>query len=337
MNGAQTSDTEDNPHREDDQSSEHSRSSEATGLRVREAIRRSGLKQRKIAAAIGIDETKLSKALSGRRRFTADELLGVATATGVTVRWLLGDESQVSAPPPNTATVPDSDEDANPKRSIAEAAWTLFGRHGFDAVRIADIAAASGVSAPSIHYYFANKSDLFDAALDYSVKLAFDRQIAWLDEIADPAQRLERLLKLQSPLGRTERGEWSIWLQTWARLSLEDSTLSNYPLSYERWSKTVQTTIEEGQRTGRFRSGDPRAMADELTSLLDGLGIKVLTGVMDTDTFAQRLRTYLDRSIRHPSPAPATPTTTASSTTPERPTETTSMPATNTDQSKESS
>ena len=239
----------------------------------------------------------MSKALSGRRRFTADELLGVATATGVTVRWLLGDESQVSAPPPNTATVPGGDEDANPKRSIAEAAWTLFGRYGFDAVRIADIAAASGVSAPSIHYYFANKSDLFDAALDYSVKLAFDRQIAWLDEIADPAQRLERLLKLQSPLGRTERGEWSIWLQAWARMALEGSTLTNYPPSYERWSRTVQSTIEDGQRTGCFQAGDPRAMTDELTSLLDGLGIKVLTGVMDTDTLSLRLRSYLGRAI----------------------------------------
>ena len=309
MSGAQTSDTGDHSHREDGPSSE------ATGLRVREAIRRSGLKQRKVAEAIGIDETKLSKALSGRRRFTADELLGVATVTGVTVRWLLGDESQVSAAPPNSANVADTDEDATPKRSIAEAAWTLFGRHGFDSVRIADIAAASGVSAPSIHYYFANKSELFDAALDYSVKLAFDRQIAWLDDIADPAQRLERLLKLQSPLGRTERGEWSIWLQTWTRMALEGSTLSNYPRSYERWSRTVQTTIEDGQRTGCFQAGDPRAMADELTSLLDGLGIKVLTGVMDAETLSLRLRSYLDRAIMQPSPtATTTENTTETST-----------------------
>lgn len=309
MSGAQMSDTGDHSHREDGPSTE------ATGLRVRDAIRRSGLKQRKVAEAIGIDETKLSKALSGRRRFTADELLGVATATGVTVRWILGDESQVSAPPPNSANVAGSDEDATPKRSIAEAAWTLFGRHGFDAVRIADIAAASGVSAPSIHYYFANKSDLFDAALDYSVKLAFDRQIAWLDDISDPAQRLERLLKLQSPLGRTERGEWSIWLQTWTRMALDGSTLTNYPRSYERWSRTVQTTIEDGQRTGCFQSGDPRAMADELTSLLDGLGIKVLTGVMDAETLSLRLRAYLDRAIMQPSPtATTTENTTETST-----------------------
>lgn len=335
MSGAQSTDTADPGHVPD------ARSPEATGLRARDAIGRSGLKQRKVAEAIGIDETKLSKALSGRRRFTADELLGVATATGVTVRWLLGDESQVSAPPPNTATVASDDEEATPKRSIAEAAWTLFGRYGFDAVRIADIAAASGVSAPSIHYYFANKSELFDAALDYSVKLAFDRQIAWLDDIADPAHRLERLLKLQSPLGRTERGEWSIWLQTWTRMALEGSALSNYPLSYERWSRTVQTTLEDGQRTGCFRAGDPRAMADELTSLLDGLGIKVLTGVMDTEIFSRRLHSYLDRAIMHPSQAA---TTSNAATTEPRPsaaeqttTATEPTTATSADRLKESS
>ena len=49
------SDTGDHSHREDGPSTE------ATGLRVREAIRRSGLKQRKIASVVGIDETKLSK------------------------------------------------------------------------------------------------------------------------------------------------------------------------------------------------------------------------------------------------------------------------------------
>ncbi|WP_166971527.1 TetR family transcriptional regulator [Brevibacterium atlanticum] len=268
----------------------------STPSRAKEAITGAGLSQRRVAEAIGIDETKLSKALSGRRRFTADELLGLATATGVTVRWLLGDESRVSAPPPSRAVL-DSDEEAAPKRDIAQAAWTLFGRHGFDAVRISDIAEASGVSAPSIHYHFATKSDLFEAALDHSVKLAFDRQIAWLDGIDDPAQRLARLLELQSPLGRESRGEWSIWLQTWARLSLTDTSLSDYPRSYERWSQTVQTTLEEGQRLGCFRSGDARAMADELTSLLDGLGIKVLTGVMDTATFTTRLQSYLDRAI----------------------------------------
>lgn len=277
-----------------------------TTRRAKEALRTSELSQRHVAASIGIDETKLSKSLSGRRRFGTEELLGLATATGVTVRWLLGDESQVSAPPlryqsgsgPALASLPDS----SPRRLIVETAWDLFARHGYETVRIADIAEAAGVSNASIHYHFEGKSDLFDATLDYSVKLAFDRQIAWLGEIPSPHRRLERLLELQSPIGRTSRSEWSIWLQTWARLGLEDTYGSDYPAHYERWSQTVRSTIEAGQSEGLFRPGDSAAMTDELTSLLDGLGVKVLTGIMDAATFRRRLSSYLKRAIVNPNP-----------------------------------
>ena len=277
-----------------------------TAQRAKEALRASELSQRHVAASIGIDETKLSKSLSGRRRFGTAELLGLATATGVTVRWLLGDESQVSATPLRFQTgsdqTPTPPPDSSPRRLIVETAWDLFARHGYDTVRIVDIAEAAGVSNASIHYYFNGKSDLFDAALDYSVKLAFDRQVAWLGEIPSPHRRLERLLELQSPIGRTARSEWSIWLQTWARLGLEDPYSSDYPAHYERWSQTVRSTIEAGQSEGLFRHGDSTAMTDELTSLIDGLGVKVLTGIMDPATFRRRLSSYLKRAIVKPNP-----------------------------------
>lgn len=277
-----------------------------TAQRAKEALRASELSQRHVAASIGIDETKLSKSLSGRRRFGTAELLGLATATGVTVRWLLGDESQVSATPLRFQTgsdqAPTPPPGSSPRRLIVETAWDLFARHGYDTVRIVDIAEAAGVSNASIHYYFNGKSDLFDAALDYSVKLAFDRQVAWLGEIPSPHRRLERLLELQSPIGRTARSEWSIWLQTWARLGLEDPYSSDYPAHYERWSQTVRSTIEAGQSEGLFRHGDSTAMTDELTSLIDGLGVKVLTGIMDPATFRRRLSSYLNRAIVKPNP-----------------------------------
>lgn len=277
-----------------------------TAQRAKEALRASELSQRHVAASIGIDETKLSKSLSGRRRFGTAELLGLATATGVTVRWLLGDESQVSATPlrfqPGSDQAPTPPPGSSPRRLIVETAWDLFARHGYDTVRIVDIAEAAGVSNASIHYYFNGKSDLFDAALDYSVKLAFDRQVAWLGEIPSPQRRLERLLELQSPIGLTARSEWSIWLQTWARLGLEDPYSSDYPAHYERWSQTVRSTIEAGQSEGLFRHGDSTAMTDELTSLIDGLGVKVLTGIMDPATFRRRLSSYLKRAIVKPNP-----------------------------------
>lgn len=277
-----------------------------TAYRAKESLRSSGLSQRQVAASIGIDETKLSKSLSGRRKFGAAELLGLATATGVTVRWLLGDESQVSVTPqrlqPGSEYPAQAPADSSPRRLIVETAWDLFARHGYDTVRIADIAEVAGVSSAGIHYYFAGKSELFDATIDYSVKLAFDRQIAWLNEIRSPRRRLERLLELQSPIGRTARSEWSIWLQTWSRLAIEDVHTSDYPATYDRWSQTVRSTIEAGQAAGAFRPGDSAAMTDELTSLLDGLGVKVLTKIMDATTFRRRLSSYLKRTIFTPNP-----------------------------------
>ncbi|WP_220087771.1 hypothetical protein [Burkholderia multivorans] len=41
-------------------------------------------------------------------------------------------------------------------------------------------------------------------------------------------------------------------------------------------------------------------MTDELTSVLDGLGIKVVTGIMDVPTFRDRLEDYVQRAIIAP-------------------------------------
>lgn len=270
---------------------------DSTATRAKQAISASGLSQRQLAATIGIDESKLSKSLAGRRNFTAAELVAVATTTGVTVQWLLGQESSVSATPPKLAAGLVNADGPTPRRLIVETAWDLFSRLGYDSVRIADVAEAAGVSSASVHYYFPSKSGLFDATLGYSVKLAFDRQIAWLGDIPDPKRRLERLLELQSPVGRTARSEWSIWLQMWSRLALENESVPDYHASYDRWSRTVRATLEDGQASGVVRARDSAEMTDELTSVLDGFGVKVLTGVLDVATFRRRLSAYLNRSV----------------------------------------
>jgi AcrR family transcriptional regulator len=51
------------------------------------------------------------------------------------------------------------------REQIAEAAATLFARHGFDAVSIDDIGAAVGIAGPSIYNHFGSKHDLLFASL----------------------------------------------------------------------------------------------------------------------------------------------------------------------------
>ncbi len=70
---------------------------ETTGDRVRRLIDEAGSTQRAFAEQIAIEQSKLSKSLSGMRRFTSLELALIAEALHVTVDWLLtGQEPELA-------------------------------------------------------------------------------------------------------------------------------------------------------------------------------------------------------------------------------------------------
>lgn len=60
--------------------------------RVRDLIRSSGLSQHAFAVEIGLDDSKLSKSLSGARRFSSLDLARIAELGRVTVDWLITGE-----------------------------------------------------------------------------------------------------------------------------------------------------------------------------------------------------------------------------------------------------
>ena len=58
------------------------------------------------------------------------------------------------------------------REAIARAAWKLFGRRGFDAVTVADIAAEANVSEKTVFNYFPAKEDLvFGAGMQRTAAL----------------------------------------------------------------------------------------------------------------------------------------------------------------------
>lgn len=274
--------------------------------RARDAIRGSGLPQRRIAELIGLDESKLSKSLKGTRRFNAEEITQLATVTGVTANWLIsGSDATTGATTPASArmlpTVHHEDREmALKRRTIIERAWWLFAEQGYESVRIADIARECGMSPAAVHYYFPAKREIFAETLRYSVKLAFDRQVAELHAVTNPVLRLKRLIQLQLPAGGPGRAEWSIWLQTWAQVAVHPEGRDNHAHGYARWRQTVSAIITEGQDSGDFRSGDPESLALDVTTMMDGLGIKVLTGMLTVDQMYRQIESFIDRTIATP-------------------------------------
>ncbi|WP_308816392.1 helix-turn-helix domain-containing protein [Pseudonocardia alni] len=65
----------------------------STSDRVRDLIKASGLTQHEFGQQVGLDDSKLSKALGGSRRFSSLDLARIADLSKVTVDWLItGDE-----------------------------------------------------------------------------------------------------------------------------------------------------------------------------------------------------------------------------------------------------
>jgi len=273
--------------------------------RVRELIRSMPGAQREFAAAIGLDETKLSKALTGTRRFSPHELVRVAECCGVTVNWLVNgsDDAMTVTAVPAPAARPASDPEhytrSEPRRRILETAWRLIAERGYHRVRIADIAKACGTSTATIHYHFPSKTEVLNEALRRNVKLAFDRQVAELHAVSDAHDRLLRLVELQLPADGVLRAEWSVWLQVWNEVSLNPKLRSLYTDSYDRWCRTIAMTIRTGQEQDAFRVADPDAATAQLTALIDGLGIQVLTGRPGSTVATMRahLHDFIERTI----------------------------------------
>ncbi|WP_328609807.1 TetR family transcriptional regulator C-terminal domain-containing protein [Amycolatopsis sp. NBC_00345] len=273
--------------------------------RVRELIRSMPGAQREFAAAIGLDETKLSKALTGTRRFSPHELVRVAEYCGVTVNWLLNgsDDAKtvtaVPAPAARPASDPGHHRQSEPRRRILETAWRLIAERGYHRVRIADIAKACGTSTATIHYHFPSKTEVLNEALRRNVKLAFDRQVAELHAVDGAHDRLLKLVELQLPADGVLHAEWSVWLQVWNEVSLNPALRSLYTDSYDRWHRTILMTIRTGQEQDAFHVTDPEAATEQLTALIDGLGIQVLTHKPGSTVATMRahLHDFIERSI----------------------------------------
>jgi AcrR family transcriptional regulator len=270
--------------------------------RVRTAVAASGESQRDFAVAIGLEPTKLSKALKGIRRFQPDELAAIARRAGTTVDWLVY----------GTGTGPFADGEAgkarvsgnahvaldDPRTRLLDAAWRLIAERGFHAVRVADIAAACHTSSAAVHYYFPTKADILEAALHHCVASAFARQSAELKGVENARERLYLLIDMQLPRGQV-RDEWSVWLQFWAETSLRDTLRDKHNAFYARWREAIVSIIERGQRQGIVRDIDPTAVALQLTALTDGLGIQVLTGApgVTAETMRTALVGFVEREI----------------------------------------
>ncbi|MGX2993526.1 TetR/AcrR family transcriptional regulator [Streptomyces sp. JNUCC 64] len=164
------------------------------------------------------------------------------------------------------------------REELVRAAIEQIEARGVAAVRIADVAAALGVSNALVLYHFASKEKLVAAAFAHAAEADLARLRSSLGRRTTAVRRLRAAVRWYAPTGQAKG--WRLWIEGWA-VSLREPALRAVTRDLDRqWKAAITEVIAEGAAAGEFVCEDPRGVALRLTALLDGLAVQatVYTG-----------------------------------------------------------
>lgn len=169
--------------------------------------------------------------------------------------------------------------DNGKESAIADAGLALFGRKGYGATSVAEIAKTAGIGKGSVYTYYQTKADIFAAG----VMRYFDRyhqEIEKLmDEIESPVHRLRRIVTTCTEMFEPDNPET-------IRISFEilKQAMTTGGVLHKRrhlirelsmgMRRVVQGTLLEGVSKGVFRpeiARDAEKIAINLLAYLDGI------------------------------------------------------------------
>jgi AcrR family transcriptional regulator len=142
--------------------------------------------QAEFLAACGVNA--MSSISFHRIRLTPERFEQVLTELSLRILEYRFPDSPVPEPPGLTVLRAETR-----REQIADAAASLFARHGFDAVSIDDIGAAVGIAGPSIYNHFESKQDLLFASLGRGYAVLLEALADALETEAPPAEKLRRV------------------------------------------------------------------------------------------------------------------------------------------------
>ncbi|MEU6673409.1 TetR family transcriptional regulator C-terminal domain-containing protein [Streptomyces sp. NPDC046925] len=144
---------------------------------------------------------------------------------------------------------------------------------GVAAVRIADVAAALGVSNALVLYHFSTKEKLVSAAFTHAAEADLAHLRTVLKRRTTALRRLRAAVRWYAPTGQAKG--WRLWIEGWSAALREPALRTVTRDLDQQWKAAIAGVIEEGVAAGEFTCSDPRDAALRLTALLDGLAVQM--------------------------------------------------------------
>ncbi|HLT69972.1 MAG TPA: TetR/AcrR family transcriptional regulator [Acidimicrobiales bacterium] len=196
-----------------------------------------------------------------------------------------------SAPPPRT-------KGEQTRRDILRAAVARFGRDGYRATSVADIAREAGVGGTVPYAYFANKEALFLAAVDEDAAAVIHEALSGAFDDPDPLDWQDMLLV--SLLDAVDRHPLARRLL--AGLEPEVTPRVLHVPALEELRKATAERLATDQVAGIVRPDvDPTTMAEGMVAIVMSLLMSVVQlGLDATSPYAASVAAVLESALKQP-------------------------------------
>lgn len=151
----------------------------------------------------------------------------------------------------------------------------LVAEHGIDAVRLADVAAASDVSVGMIQHYFGSRDALLDRAFHDYCMTVVSRIRSAADSAADPWAQVVALCR--TAVASTRMRQRAVtWVDFVGQATRNPSRRRVVQQVYEAWTEAFRTVVVAGTQQGVFHlTESPDVVAEQLVAVVDGLDVAV--------------------------------------------------------------
>ncbi|MDO5759341.1 MAG: TetR/AcrR family transcriptional regulator, partial [Rhodobacterales bacterium] len=179
-------------------------------------------------------------------------------------------------------TVPLSPEPGLEPRKVQIMAVTeqLIAEHGYEALRLRDVAKSAGVSIGMIQHYFETREALLLETLGAASWRRAAEFVALEQGIEDPVRRVRALLGGSI----ADRGRCQVWMETCASATRHEELVSMIERIYGAWRTALRAALNDGVEAGAF---NPQIPLDEVVNnimvTIDGVMVAVALQLRDFD------------------------------------------------------
>lgn len=204
----------------------------------------------------------------------------------------------MSRRPSGVAT--DRESAVDSRTAILGAAARTIARRGVRGLRVEEVAAEAGVSAPLLYYHFESRSGLVKAALEAASEQA--PSSALRHEAPEGLSGYEALeAALLAELGDEEgvRENAVVWGEVSASAVFDEDLRGDVARVTETWREEVTAGIRAGVDDGSIRRDiEAAAVAEVLITLVDGLCARWLNGTISRTGARELLAAELNEKLR---------------------------------------